>query len=804
MIEKLTVTPDRVLSNKQLACCRSHCGLPIHGSKILIYNNDDVQQEPLVLTGHHREISAMTFGKRSRPVTLCSASPDYIIVWDVELCQKRTQEGKVAAGKVIGTLLGEVVHLTFCYSDERVAACSGATIYVLSSKRQEVISTLTGHLGPLTSAEFCSWNKDLLVTTSEDRTFKVWDLKAEVVVYQSFVLSASPLLSVCFSEKDNHLITGSKDGQVWCFSLKDDHKCQLVTKMDLQAMEKTHHLRQKSAGNVTTQQSACQNNHETSKPVLNMAFCGSFSQTNSDRQKDNSWFCIGSSDGLYVVDVATSELLTVLYFRDHPNLNIFTAGSWSVPPGCASTMVALVSSVFTPCVVLLELPLCDLVRRRTCSEGFSVFPSSPPLLESPLNAELKKKEPNHPKKKGGVKEQPLVFHSKVKSSGYTSAPRKIMFSPKTNVQKVSSSKKKANKSIGLIHRDYPADSNAPTNMCIDLRVSSKQVSCLQYSGDGKQILCGLGDSSVLLYKSSLTGKPTACIGHDKPVGSVSWSLNRQWWLSASEDQSLRIWTHCNPEPAIVVGKSMFSKPIRSAQFYYLDKFILLGSGPSLLLYLYNVDMTHDDIKRYEQRSIVKLARSFTTTTATEITALSAINDFFSYIVLVCGSDRSIQVFDMNKGTVVSTLPDAHSRAIHCITQNKGPVFSTQTPDSHNLFLTSAATDGVKMWDLRTLRCVQRYDNHLNRCHPCSSAISPCGRFIASGSEDHCAYVYDIRSSTYLHKLQNHSDTVLSVAFNPSTPELLTGTLDGKLRLFHPSSGSYLTHNTLAFTALHSL
>lgn len=42
--------------------------------------------------------------------------------------------GEVAAGTVIGTLLGKVVHLSFCASDERVAACSGATVHVLSSK----------------------------------------------------------------------------------------------------------------------------------------------------------------------------------------------------------------------------------------------------------------------------------------------------------------------------------------------------------------------------------------------------------------------------------------------------------------------------------------------------------------------------------------------------------------------------------------------------------------------------------------------------------------------------------------------
>eukprot|EP00064_Thunnus_orientalis_P007410 superscaffoldBa00000821_g7430 len=348
------------------------------------------------------------------------------------------------------------------------------------------------------------------------------------------------------------------------------------------------------------------------------------------------------------------------------------AGSWSISDGCDNSMVFLVSSLFTPCVVLLELSLCDLGRIWAGGEGFSVFPSSPPLLESPLNAELKKKESNHPKKKGGIKEQPLVFHSKVKSSGYSSSPR------------------------GLLLRDYPADSAAPTLPRIHLSIANKPVYCLQYTGDGKQILCGLGDNSVLLYKSSLTGNPAVYTGHDKPVSSVSWSLNRQWWLSASEDQTLRIWTHGSPEPAIIMGDSMFSKPIRSAQFYYLDKFLLLASGHSLYLYLYNVDVTRDDIKR----------------------------------------------------------------------------------------------------------CVRRYENHLNRCHPCSSAISPCGRFIASGSEDMCVYVYDIRSSRYLHKLQKHSETVLSVAFNPATPELLTGTLDGELRLFQSSSGAQLSHDTSA--AVHSV
>ena len=54
--------------------------------------------------------------------------------------QTRLFAGKVAAGTVIGTLLGEVVHLSFCFSDERVAACSGSTLYILSSKVQHNVT----------------------------------------------------------------------------------------------------------------------------------------------------------------------------------------------------------------------------------------------------------------------------------------------------------------------------------------------------------------------------------------------------------------------------------------------------------------------------------------------------------------------------------------------------------------------------------------------------------------------------------------------------------------------------------------
>lgn len=42
---------------------------------------------------------------------------------------------------------------------------------------------------------------------------------------------------------------------------------------------------------------------------------------------------------------------------------------------------------------------------------------------------------------------------------------------------------------------------------------------------------------------------------------------------------------------------MFPKPVRSAQFYYLDAFILLSSGPEFQLLKCHISTSRDDVKR---------------------------------------------------------------------------------------------------------------------------------------------------------------------------------------------------------------
>uniref|UniRef100_A0A8C5SJZ3 Uncharacterized protein n=1 Tax=Laticauda laticaudata TaxID=8630 RepID=A0A8C5SJZ3_LATLA len=107
----------------------------------------------------------------------------------------------------------------------------------------------------------------------------------------------------------------------------------------------------------------------------------------------------------------------------------------------------------------------------------------------------------------------------------------------------------------------------------------------------------------------------------------------------------------------------------------------------------------------------------------------------------------------------------------CLFFLQGSSFSCQPHEAYNLFLTAAIGDGIKLWDLRTLRCERRFEGHSSRSHPCGISVSPCGQFIACGSEDKCAYIYEKHSSTYSYKLTGHTESVINVAFNPSSPQV---------------------------------
>ncbi|KAM9259091.1 LOW QUALITY PROTEIN: WD repeat-containing protein 27 [Cariama cristata] len=638
----------------QLACGHHRCAFPLNQNELCVWNTATAQTcQPLRLSGHHYSISAVSFGSKINPLLVCSASRERVIVWNLDECTDKVEEGLTPRGIVIGTLLGMVLHVRFSPDDQQVAVCAGNWIYMLSAKNEAILAQLDGHLAPVTAAEFCTWEKSMLVSVSEDRTFKVWDCSTGQLIYQSGVLTAFPLLSLLIDEENKQIITGCAEGELWIFSLISDHNYRCVARINLKKeQEKFCHKVWKSGKETGERQNTsklCKTNNmrpggsvETSLPILieHCDFLVCFhNEENGYSALNTSYVWIGSSTGLLIINLANFALEAFLSYKDYSDLSIRFAGSCALTKAAVNGKVlCLIASMFEDVIAALEVNLAALVRTQ----------QSDFLLCGNVN--------------------------------------------------------------GL---------SVVASFLISINIILDQVYNFSFwmMFQAFEILC-----------------------HDGAVNSVGWSHDKKWLVSASEDRTLRVWSVCNNEPALILGKEKFHKTVRSAQFYLIDAFILLCCGAEFHLLSFRLDTTKDDLKRYKRRSVCKLVQKFPMASAMEITSLSAVNDFYSNhtdIVLTAGSNRALEVFDLNAGCSTAVIPEVHTRSVHQICQNKGSSFSTRQPEAYNLFMTTAAGDGIKLWDLRILRCERRFEGHSSRCYPCGIAVSPCGRFIASGSDDKC-------------------------------------------------------------------
>lgn len=317
-------------------------------------------------------------------------------------------------------------------------------------------------------------------------------------------------------------------------------------------------------------------------------------------------------------------------------------------------------------------------------------------------------------------------------------------------------------------------------------------------------------------------------------GGVDTSGRCSLVLACGDDRQASIWAAGSgrAEPVMTIrsvegnGSSSskstsqpFTSTISSGCFYHRDKFVLLAAGDCLHAYTWTL---HDhgggggaeyDVgggsgrAMGQEEDVVRLRRKMLSQgryrlaskwrcfeSGSTVTSVTAHNSFRSNLVFAAGSDRSVRVYDAGapggQPAEVLLLPEAHSRAVHTLTLPLECGFADVSPASLQCFVT-ASTDGLcRLWDLRTNRCArQLHEGHVNRVHTVGAALSPDLTYLAIGSEDRSAVIYDLRTSEVVAKLRGATDTATSVAWHPTAPHLAVGSLDAGVRCYKAAACS---------------
>lgn len=480
-----------------------------------------------------------------------------------------------------------------------------------------------------------------------------------------------------------------------------------------------------------------------------------------------------------------------------------------------------------------DSPATSDERSRSFSTRISVLPTEPPPADSVLNlpslavvagAKLPTKA-----KRGGA-DKPVTFHARVRSSGYGSAAPFGLAKPRTSLRDrkmggVALSKPAASPAF---LKEYPVACGLlqhfqPQHALPRHALHAGAILHVEFASDAKWLATSGSDRVAQVCKlpfSRFRGDGHVFVGHDGAVQTIHFSQSNQMVVTTAADKTARVWLadsdvasltlHGDRKPSAktfaltsgaTTNASTGRRELVDVQFFYMDKFVLSGCGSSVRLHQFELDVlfaraqtkqaARNDVAVPENRSRKRKVAEWPLADLQSVTALTCVNgSFLSSTILAAGSDRSLRILDAAAGgQTLRVIQNAHTRAVHSLALPRASCFTSHPPNFYDLLLSSAAASGTHLWDIRADNCVMRFGEHVNRVHTLAVAFSPCMRFVATGSEDRCAYVYDIRTGRCLKRLSGHTDVVTGVAFNPLYPQLATAAYDGTVRFYCDSESS---------------
>lgn len=252
--------------------------------------------------------------------------------------------------------------------------------------------------------------------------------------------------------------------------------------------------------------------------------------------------------------------------------------------------------------------------------------------------------------------------------------------------------------------------------------NQNQVTTLDWNGCGSMLATGSYDGQARIWSDQGVLLNTLA-QHKGPIFSLKWNKTGDSLLSASVDKTAIVW-----DPMTGMVKQQF-------KFHTAPTLDVDWKDPSTFATCSTDDMIYvcklgasQPLKKFEGHQ-------------DEVNAIKWCPR--GQLLASCSDDSTAKIWSMSRDRCVHDLR-AHTKAIYTIKWSPtGP--GTSNPNLP-LVLASASFDAlIKIWDVEYGKALHTLKRHSDSVY--SVAFSPNGEWLASGSDDHCLHIWNVKDGS---------------------------------------------------------
>jgi WD40 repeat protein len=285
---------------------------------------------------------------------------------------------------------------------------------------------------------------------------------------------------------------------------------------------------------------------------------------------------------------------------------------------------------------------------------------------------------------------------------------------------------------------------------------TSDVTTVSLTPDGKQSVSASFDQTLKVWDISTGTLLRTLKGHTSSVRAVSLTPDGKQAVSASDDRTLRVWD-------ISTGRLI---PMLKGHTSSVRAVSLTPDGKQA------VSASDDQTLKVWDISTGRLIRTLKGHTSS-VRAVSLTPD--GKQAVSASWDCTLKVWDISTGRLIRTLK-GHTSSVTTV---------SLTPDGKQAV--SALTGNIlKVWDIRNGRLIWTLKGHTSDVTTVS--LTPDGKQAVSASYDQTLKVWDIRNGRLIWTLKGHTSRVRAVSLTPDGKQAVSASRDYTLKVWDIRNG----------------